>query len=40
MKDVYPDDLCPDCFMDIPEDAEDGDECLNCGHVFHEANNE
>ena len=26
---------CPDCFALIPPRAIDGDECLNCGHVFY-----
>ena len=25
---------CPDCGESIPYDAAEGDECLNCGHVF------
>lgn len=38
MQDIYPDGLCPDCFMEIPKGTEDGDECLNCGHVFYMSN--
>jgi hypothetical protein len=34
VKDFYPDCLCPDCQDDIPDDAVEGEECLNCGHVF------
>lgn len=34
----YPDGNCPDCGEPIPEDAEDGDQCANCGHVFHTEN--
>jgi len=25
---------CPDCGEYIPETAQEGDECRNCGHVF------
>ena len=25
---------CPDCGDPIPDDAEFGEECLNCGHVW------
>lgn len=30
----YDDAVCPDCGEDIPDDAEDGEECSNCGHVW------
>ena len=26
---------CPDCAEVIPEESEGGDNCVNCGHVFH-----
>lgn len=35
IKDNYPDGICPDCKTLIPDDAVDGIECKNCGHVFH-----
>jgi hypothetical protein len=28
------DGICPDCQEDIPDDAVEGDECADCGHVF------
>ena len=34
IKDNYPDGICPDCSLDIPSDAIEGSECVNCGHVF------
>ena len=34
IRDEYPDGLCPDCDTPIPEDAVEGDQCENCGHVF------
>ncbi len=34
---VYEDDCCPDCGQDIPREADDGDGCENCGHVFFES---
>lgn len=37
-KDNYPEGVCPDCKTLIPDDAVDGTECKNCGHVFHSAN--
>jgi rRNA maturation endonuclease Nob1 len=30
----YPDNQCPACGHDIPEDATEGDECRSCGHEF------
>lgn len=36
MRDNYIDGTCPDCDMLIPEDAENGSECVVCGHVFWE----
>jgi len=35
VKDNYPNGLCPDCAEDIPDDADDGSKCDNCGHVFY-----
>lgn len=35
IRDFYPKGECPDCGEDIPYDLGDGDECPNCGHVFH-----
>jgi len=34
LTEAYEDGRCPDCCEDIPEDAIDGSNCLNCGHVF------
>jgi hypothetical protein len=34
LRDNYKGGLCPDCGDAIPEEAEDGEECENCGHVF------
>ena len=34
LKDLYQDGECPDCGEEIPDDAEPGCECKNCGHVF------
>ena len=34
IKDYYDDGVCPDCGEPIPDDAEDGSDCVNCGHVF------
>ena len=34
IKDGYPDGVCPDCGEEIPDDAMEGEECCNCGHVF------
>jgi rubredoxin len=30
------DGTCPDCGADIDTDVRAGEECSNCGHVFHE----
>ena len=30
------DGICPDCGEDIDTGVVAGDECPNCGHVFHE----
>ena len=38
IKDNYPEGVCPECKTWIPDDAVDGTECKNCGHVFHSAN--
>jgi len=37
LEGVYEDDLCPDCGLEIPRDADDGVACGNCGHVFWQA---
>ena len=34
VKSCYEDGVCPDCGEDIPDDAVEGQECENCGHVF------
>lgn len=34
VKNGYDNGECPDCSVPIDENAEDGDECDNCGHVF------
>jgi len=34
IKDLYPDEECPDCGEPIPDSAQEGDACPNCGHVF------
>lgn len=34
IKDEYDDAACPDCGEDIPDDANEGEECSNCGHVW------
>lgn len=36
LKNAYEDGVCPDCQEDISDDAEEGSECGNCGHVFCE----
>ncbi|HOS16057.1 MAG TPA: hypothetical protein PKX15_03435 [Bacteroidales bacterium] len=36
IKESYPDGKCPDCGDEIPDNVKDGDECLNCGHIFWE----
>ena len=35
IKDSYPNNECPDCGQDIPDDVVEGDECSNCSHVFY-----
>lgn len=35
VKAAYPDGRCPDCGQMIGDSVEEGDECSNCGHVFH-----
>ena len=32
----YDDGECPDCNLEIPDDVEEGQACINCGHVFNE----
>ena len=34
IRDQYPNGECPDCGENIPYNAEYGDECENCGHVW------
>ena len=34
VKDCYPGGQCPDCFEFIPDNAVEGDSCINCGHGF------
>jgi hypothetical protein len=36
IADAYPHGVCPDCGETIPLTACAGEECANCGHVFHE----
>jgi len=31
----YQDGLCPDCGWKIRRNVKEGNECLNCGHVFY-----
>lgn len=31
---VYENGLCPDCGMEIPGSADEGESCGNCGHVW------
>lgn len=26
--------VCPDCQTELPIDVQEGEECVNCGHVF------
>lgn len=33
-RDNYPGGECPDCGEPIPHKANDGESCVNCGHVF------
>lgn len=35
IKNSYKNGKCPDCESSINENIEDGEECLNCGHVFY-----
>jgi hypothetical protein len=35
VKMAYVNGICPDCGLVIPDDIEDGGECVNCGHVFY-----
>lgn len=35
VKSSYVDGVCPDCWEDIPDNAVEGAECVNCGHVFY-----
>ena len=39
VKDNYEDGICPDCSLDIPSNTVNGDECVNCGHVFCDGTN-
>lgn len=39
-KDDYKDGECPDCGTPISEEAEFGDSCPNCEHVFNSTTNE
>ena len=34
LRECYENYQCPDCGEEIPVDTTDGDECVNCGHVF------
>jgi hypothetical protein len=34
VRDEYEDGNCPDCEEPIPDDAVEGSDCENCGHVF------
>jgi len=38
IKDSYPEGVCPDCGVLIPDNTVDGTECKNCGHVFYSTN--
>lgn len=35
LQDTYDNGECPDCGEPIPARFEGGEDCLNCGHVFH-----
>lgn len=37
IKANYEGGVCPDCGESIPDDAVNGSECDNCGHVFYDA---
>jgi len=39
VKNAYEDGVCPDCGEPIPDDAVDGVNCANCGHVFYMIDN-
>lgn len=34
IREMYDKCMCPDCGEDIPQDAEEGGMCENCGHVW------
>jgi DNA-directed RNA polymerase subunit RPC12/RpoP len=34
VRDNYEGGLCPDCDEPIPDEADDGVDCDNCGHAF------
>ena len=34
ISEEYESGLCPDCNLSIPNNAVEGDECINCGHVW------
>lgn len=36
IQEAYEDGTCPDCGEPIPDSAVEGDECVECGHVFYE----
>ena len=36
VKDSYLNGVCPDCGEPIPDNAVDGQACVNCGHAFFE----
>lgn len=35
VKSQYKGGKCPDCGEEIPDDAIDGEDCSNCGHIFY-----
>jgi len=40
IKDNYEGGVCPDCGLDIPPNAVEGEECSECGHVFWDASDD
>ena len=35
VKASYEGGVCPDCQEEVPNNAKEGSECSNCGHVFY-----
>lgn len=34
IKESYPNGECPDCGETIPDNVQEGQQCVNCDHVF------